>query len=271
MEGKKGAWGRARVERPPLGDVNCLCVTWKNLPWVAGVERRLDLIITYWRGGLAVWPWVSHLTSLSLQSFIYKMGTHRFAVKIPWANMYLVDRTMPNPTVNPLYIGAIITHHWHLELCFSSAQTPYPGRSKPASAPFSLGNALSTVTKQRKLVSHPCWWCRTQQHPLPSPLPADLPPPTVWHQRRTWQMAARVWKGAFFFFFKQCFPETCSSPNLLLGARQMVLECWLPSCSLCSQRRGAKWHPGSVSSDGVTLKFTQLQLWGQLPLAFILF
>lgn len=67
-------------------------------------------------------------------------------------------------------------------------------------------------------------------------------------------------KRGFFFFFKQCFPETCSSPNLLLGARQMVLECWLPSCSLCSQRRGAKWHQGSVSSDGVTLKFTQLQL-----------
>lgn len=29
--------------------------------------------------------------------------------------MYLVDNTMPNPTVNPLYIGAIITHRWHLE------------------------------------------------------------------------------------------------------------------------------------------------------------
>lgn len=99
--------------------------------------------------------------------------------------MYLVDNTMPNPTVNPLYTGAIITHRWHLEgiVLFLCSDT-VPKGAQSQQVLLSLCNALSTVAKQRKLVSHPCWWCWTQQHPLP--------PPTVWHQRRTRQMAARV-------------------------------------------------------------------------------
>lgn len=40
----------------------------------------------------------------------------------------------------------------------------------------------------------------------------------------------------------------------------MVLTSWLPSCSLCSQRRGGKGHQGSVSSDGVKRQLAQLQL-----------
>lgn len=66
----------------------------------------------------------------------------------------------------------------------------------------------------------------------------------------------------FFFFLKQCLPETCFSHDLLLGAGQMVVACQLPSCSLCPQKRWGKGHQDSVSPDGVKARLTQLPLSG---------
>lgn len=106
-----------------------------------------------------------------------------------------------------------------------------------------------------------------QDPAAPSPFPTPRRPSSshsLAHEEDTADGCPGVRRG-FFFFLKQCLPETCSSHDLLLGARQMVLACLLPSCSLCSQRRGARWHQGSVSSDGVTSKFAQLQLWGHSP------
>ena len=168
---------------------------------------------------------------------------------------------MPNPTVNPLYIGAIITHRWHLEgivLFLCSDTVPKGAQSQQVLLSVSAMPCPQWQNKENL-------WATPAGGAGPSSTLSLLPQFGTRGGHDRWLPGCEK-RLFFFFFFKQCFPETCSSHNLLLGARQMVLACWLPSCSLCSQRRGAKWHQGSVSSDGVTSKFTQLQLWGQPPL-----
>lgn len=129
----------------------------------------------------------------------------------------------------------------------------------------SLCNVLCTAAKERQCVSHPAGSVGPSgTFSLPHPLHSLPPPTTLAHVEDTADGCPGV-RRAFslslsLFFNKQCLPETCSSHSLLLGAGQMVLACWLPFCSLCSQRRGGKWHQGDMSSNGVKLQLIQLQL-----------
>ena len=119
--------------------------------------------------------------------------------------------------------------------------------------------------KRKRMCEPPCWRLRTRRAPPPFPTrcsPFLLPPLGTCGGHGRWlpECEKSLLLLLHFFFNTQCLPETCSSHHLLLGARQTVLVSRLPSCSLCSQRRGGKWHPGNVSSDGVKIQLAQLQL-----------
>lgn len=107
-----------------------------------------------------------HISEL-LVSHLQK-GTRKCVIGIPGVEMCTLDGTAPNPQealstreLFPPTIGIV------KELCFPSAQ--------PAIVPSSLCSALSTEAKGRELVSHTCWWCRTQSN-LPLFPPPSLPP-----------------------------------------------------------------------------------------------
>lgn len=130
------------------------------------------------------------------------------------------------------------------------------GQSQWVLLSLCLCNILSTSAKGRQCVSHPAGSVGPSgTFSRPHPLQSFPPPTTLAHVEDMADGCPGVRRAFFFsfslFFNKQCLPETCSSHNLLLGARQMVLAYWLPSCSLCSRRRGGKWHQGNVTSDGL--------------------